>query len=79
MTDLGFGTMNESNQMISDDDKDCTIKEGILPVNKIWKSTEFIHDTMSDDSDMNQEETGHVVNPFEHVVNDNLKEAAIQK
>ena len=34
---------------------------------------------MLDDSDMNQEETGPGVNPFEDVVNDNLKEAAIQK
>ena len=34
---------------------------------------------MPDDSDMNQEETGPGVNPFQDVFNDNLKEAAIQK
>ena len=34
---------------------------------------------MPDYSDMNQEETGPVVNPFEDVVKDNLEEEAIQK
>ena len=56
--------MNDSYQMISDDDKDDIIEEGILPVDKIWKSTEYIHDTIPDDSDMNLEENGPVINPF---------------
>ena len=67
--------MNESDQMISDDE-DCIIEEGISP---IWKWTEFIHDTIADVSEINQEENGPIVNPFENVVNDNLEEAAIQK
>ena len=36
-------------------------------------------DTMPDYSDMNQEETSPVVNPFQDVLNDNLEEVAIQK
>ena len=39
-------------------------KDDAIPVDKFWKSTEFIHDIMPSDSDMNKEKNGPDVNPF---------------